>query len=96
MITDNEIREKLKTAIRTSGKTQKDIAKNIGITQQSLNQYLKDRALPTLATLANICRYLDLDANEILCINDNKTENKYVNSFNNAKISADHNSNIKF
>lgn len=68
MITIEQIRNKIIEAINNSGKTQTQIAKEIGVKQQSIAQYLSGRALPALDTLANLCVVLDLDANDILCI----------------------------
>lgn len=70
MITTELIRERLKTAIKQSGITQTELAKQLGIIQQSIAQYLSGRAMPSLETFANLCAVLDLDANEILCLNE--------------------------
>ncbi len=70
MITNDQIRVKLIIAIRESGITQKELARRIGIAQQSLAQYLTGRAMPAVDTLANLCEVLDLDANDILCIHE--------------------------
>lgn len=68
MVTLENIRDTLKEAIKTSGKTQTQIAKELHVTQQTVQQYVSGRAMPGLDTLANLCVLLDLDANEILCI----------------------------
>lgn len=68
MVTLNQIREKLQEAIKTSGMTQTEIAFKLGIYQSAIGQYLSGRAMPALDTFANLCKVLDLDANEILCI----------------------------
>ncbi len=70
MVTLEQIREKLQEAIRQSGMTQTAIAKQTGVIQQSIAQYLSGRAMPALDTFANICIALDLDPAEILCIKD--------------------------
>lgn len=72
MITIDEIRLKIQSAIKESGLTQTELAAKINIKQQSVGQYLSGRSLPALDTLANLCEVLDLDANEILCINSKK------------------------
>ncbi|MCI8459365.1 MAG: helix-turn-helix transcriptional regulator [Clostridia bacterium] len=62
--------------------TQTELAKRVGIIQSSLGQYLRGRAMPALDTFANLCIVLDLDANDILCVEGNR--NTVVsNSFNN-------------
>lgn len=68
MITLKEIQQRLATAIQQSGKTQTEIAKAIGIRQQTISHYTKGDIMPSLDTFANLCAYLDLDANEILGI----------------------------
>ncbi len=68
MITLEKIRNELQQAIKTSGKTQTQIAKELRVSQQTVQQYVSGRAMPALDTLANLCVILDLDANEILCI----------------------------
>lgn len=68
MITLDKIRAKLAEAIKSSGLTQVELAKRLGIRQQTVSCYIKGNKLPALDTLANLCVILDLDANEILCI----------------------------
>ena len=94
MITINDIRNKLQEAIHNSGMTQTELAKKLNIYQSAVQQYLSGRAMPALDTLANLCIILDLDANDILCINDcQKTNKTYIsNSFNNSNNSG----NFKF
>ena len=69
MITLNEIQKRLATAIQQSGRTQTEIAKNIGIRQQTVSHYIKGDIMPSLDTFANLCAFLDIDANEILGVN---------------------------
>ena len=68
MITTEEIRAQLIDAIEYSGLKKTEIAEKIGVKQPTLSQYLSGRAMPSLETFANLCKILDLDANEILCI----------------------------
>ncbi len=67
MITLSEIHKKLTDAIKNCGMSQTEIAKKIGITQSSIAHYIKGDKMPALDTLANLCKVLDLDANDILC-----------------------------
>lgn len=62
------IKEKIVEAIKNSGMTQTTLASKIGVTQSCIAHYLKDDILPALDTFANLCSVLDLDANDILCI----------------------------
>lgn len=72
MITLDLIREKLIEAIKSSEMRQVDLAKALGIKQTQISCYLNGKKMPALDTLANLCVILDLDANEILCVTDNK------------------------
>lgn len=46
--------------------TQSALAKKMGVSRQTVSHYVKGDKLPALDTLANLCRILDADANEIL------------------------------
>lgn len=86
MIVLAQIHDKIAEAIRESGLTQTAIAKRLGVSQQTIGQYLSGRAMPALDTFANLCAVLDLDPAEILCLNEYDKDNKSVHisdSFNN-------------
>ncbi len=65
-----QIQSKLAEALKNCGMTQTALAKILGIRQQTISHYIKGDIFPALDTLANLCAVLDLDANEILCLND--------------------------
>lgn len=69
MITLTQIQERLAEAIQQSGMTQTALAQKLGITQQSVSHYVKGNKMPALDTFANLCAVLDVDANDILCVN---------------------------
>ena len=71
MITLEQIRTNIQEAIKNSGLTQTALAKQLGIYQTAVSQYLSGRAMPALDTFANLCAVLDLDPAEILCLKDN-------------------------
>lgn len=86
MIVLAQIHDKIAEAIRESGLTQTAIAKRLGVSQQTIGQYLSGRAMPALDTFANLCAVLDLDPAEILCLNEYDKDNKNIHisgSFNN-------------
>lgn len=86
MIILAQIHDKIAEAIRESGLTQTALAKRLGVSQQTIGQYLSGRAMPALDTFANLCAVLDLDPAEILCLNEYDKDNKSVHisgSFNN-------------
>lgn len=88
MITIENIRNKIIENIKTSGLTQAEICKRLGIKTPTMSQYLSGRAMPALDTFANLCAILDLDANEILCLTDsNRRAVNISNSFNNVSNS---------
>ena len=70
MITLEMIREKLTEAIRQSGMNQAKLAELLNIKQPTVSQYLSGRVMPALDTFANLCKALDLDANDIFCIDN--------------------------
>ena len=68
MISIEKIQSKVAEAIRLSGLTQTELARRLGIGQQTISHYVKGDKMPALDTFANLCAVLDLDANEILCL----------------------------
>lgn len=70
LITIEQIQRNLSEAIKQSGKTQTEIGKSIGISQQTVSHYIKGDKLPALDTLANLCVFLDIDPADILCTNN--------------------------
>lgn len=69
MVTLKEIQENLAKEIKSSGLTQTEIARKLGIKQPTVGQYISGRAMPALDTFANLCVILDVDPADILCIN---------------------------
>lgn len=68
MITLNQIQERLAEAISQSGMTQTKLANLLNIKPTQISSYLHGRKMPALDTFANLCKILDVDANEILGI----------------------------
>lgn len=68
MITINHIQKALKEALQQQPFTQAELALKIGVSQSMISHYLSGRKLPALDTLSRLCTVLDLDANEILCV----------------------------
>lgn len=71
MITLDQIRLRLLDAIKCSKMTNSELARKLGISHQAVAQYFNQNKMPALDTFANICAILDLDANEILCLDNN-------------------------
>ena len=70
MITLEMIQARLAEAIRRSGINQAKLAELLNIKQPTVSQYLSGRVMPALDTFANLCKILELDANDILCIDE--------------------------
>ena len=68
MVATLDISKKLAEAIKESGLSQTEIANQIGVRQQQISCYINGKTLPALDTLSRLCSLLDLDANEILCV----------------------------
>ena len=45
-----------------------ELAKKIGVNQSMISHYITGRSMPALDTFSRICTVLDLDANDILCV----------------------------
>lgn len=74
MITMEQIKQHIAEAIKHSGMTQTELAKKLDVKQQQISCYIKGQKAPSLDTLAKLCAVLDVDANEILCVNKYLTE----------------------
>ena len=70
MITLAQIQNKLIEAITTSSISKAEISRRVNISSPTLSQYLSGRAMPALDTFANLCKVLDVSADDILCIDD--------------------------
>lgn len=70
MITLNQIQKKLAECIKQSGLTQTELARRLGIKQQTISHYTKGDIMPALDTLANLCKIIDVSPAYILCFED--------------------------
>jgi len=69
MITNVEIKKRLQEAIKNSNLSQKEIAKRLNVHPTTINKYLCDDKFPSLVTFANLCKILDVSADDILGLN---------------------------
>ena len=67
MITLSDIQKRLAEAIKQSGLSQSEIARQLNIKQPQISCYVHGEKLPALDTLANLCKVLDADTSYILC-----------------------------
>ncbi|MCH5163504.1 MAG: helix-turn-helix transcriptional regulator [Clostridiales bacterium] len=63
-----DIQSRLREAIKQSGISQKDIAREIGVSAQTVSKYMCDDVFPALDTFAKLCKYLDVKSDYILGI----------------------------
>ena len=56
------IQKRLRSAIKESGIQQKEIAKQIGVSAQTVSKYMKADIFPALDTLAKLCVVIDVSA----------------------------------
>ena len=63
-LTDIQLR--LRECIRRSRITQKELAKKIGVSAQTVSKYMKADVFPALDTFAKLCSALDVSANYVL------------------------------
>ncbi len=62
----NEIQQRLREVINNSGIPQKEIAKGIGVSAQTVSKYMCKDVFPALDTLAKLCKLLDVKSDYIL------------------------------
>lgn len=65
-----DIQLRLREAIRQSGIPQKEIAKQIGVSAQTVSKYMREDIFPALDTLAKLCKILDVKSDFILGISE--------------------------
>ncbi len=64
------IQARLRDCIAESSYTQRQIAKEIGVSAQTVSKYMKKDIFPALDTLAKLCKVLDVPSDYILCLID--------------------------
>lgn len=71
------------------------LANNIGVTDTAIMKWEQNKSEPTAPYIKALATYFEVTSDYLLGLED-ETGARYVNSFNNSNISADHNSTIKF
>ena len=61
-----DIQMRLRDAIKQSGVPQKIIAREIGVSAQTVSKYMCEDVFPALDTLAKLCKFLDVKSDYIL------------------------------
>ena len=70
MVTSEQIKTKLQEEINNSKLSKSEIARRLGISNQTVSCYSHGTKVPALDTFANLCKVLDLAPAEILCLNE--------------------------
>ena len=65
-----DIQHRLREAIKQSGIPQKEIARIIGVSPQTVSKYMCADIFPALDTFAKLCVLLDVKSDYILGISD--------------------------
>ena len=68
MITSKEIHKEFSRSNKNKRMSQTMLTKELKIRQPAISKYIHGKSLPSLETFANLCKILDVDSNEILCI----------------------------
>ena len=63
-----DIQRRLRECVAASGVPQKEIAKGIGVSAQTVSKYMKKDVFPALDTFAKLCAFLDVRSDYILGI----------------------------
>lgn len=66
MITIEEIQNRLREAIKQSHISQKELAERLGVNPSTVSKYMRQNKYPSLDTFANMCKILDISADDIL------------------------------
>lgn len=64
------IQRRLRECIAASGIPQKELAKKIGVSAQTVSKYMRQDIFPALDTFARICAALDVSSDYILGIGE--------------------------
>ncbi len=65
-----QIQLRLRESIKQSCLTQKEIAKAVGVSAQTISKYMKKDIFPALDTLSKLCILLEVSADYILGISN--------------------------
>lgn len=70
MIELKDIQKRLREEIKNSNLSQKEIAEKLNINPSTVSKYLRLNKFPSIETFANLCKILDVSADDILGLND--------------------------
>lgn len=62
----DEIKERLRSAIKACGLSQKELAQLVGVNPATISKYVHKEKFPSADTLAKLCRALNVKSDAIL------------------------------
>ncbi|MBQ2714975.1 MAG: helix-turn-helix transcriptional regulator [Clostridia bacterium] len=65
-----EFTKRFNEILKSSGKTQAEIARALNVTKQCVNDYKTGKTLPSINTLYELCAYLEVSADYLLGLSD--------------------------
>ena len=65
-----EFTKRFNEVLKQCGKTQTQIAKELSITKQCVNDYKSGKSVPSVETLYSLCKCLDVSADYLLGLTD--------------------------
>ena len=65
-----EFTKRFNEALKACGKTQTEIAKELNVSKQCVNDYKTGKTVPSIQTLYLLCKVLDVSADFLLGISD--------------------------
>ncbi len=65
-----DIQCRLRECITASGISQKELAKRIGVSPQTVSKYMRQDIFPALDTFARICSVIEVSSDYVLGIKD--------------------------
>ena len=64
------IQNRLRECIKNAAYSQKEIAKAVNVSPQTISKYMKQNIFPALDTLAKLCKLLDVRSDYILGLSE--------------------------
>lgn len=65
-----EFTKRFNEVLKSSGKTQVEIAKTVNVSKQCINDYKSGKSLPSLETFIALCKCLDVSSDYLLGFED--------------------------
>ena len=66
----DDIKRRLRDAIKNSGLSQKEVARRVGINPATVSKYVRMEKYPSIDTLALLCRAIGASSDRILGLDD--------------------------